>query len=199
MKGWPEKKVKKINLIAIIGQSASGKDTIFQKIKENEKIHKVIHYTSRPKRPLEKNGREYFFKLADYFVKNEKEFFSIVEYNNWFYGLGKDSFDAERVNIGVFNLKELRILLENENFDIEVIEVKAHGRDRLIRSLERLQSFDGIDEVIRRYYADKREFSEDWVKTVFKRSFNNIETQDSQIIANYILNLAKKNWTKLVQ
>ena len=52
MKGWPEKKVKKINLIAIIGQSASGKDTIFLKIKENEKIHKVIHYTSRPKRPL---------------------------------------------------------------------------------------------------------------------------------------------------
>ena len=199
MKGWPEKKVKKINLIAIIGQSASGKDTIFLKIKENEKIHKVIHYTSRPKRPLEKNGREYFFKLEDYFVRNEKDFFSIVEYNNWFYGLGKDSFDTEKINIGIFNLKELRVLLENENFDIEVIEIKACDRDRLMRSFERLQSSDSVDEVIRRYYADKKEFSEDWVKTVFKRSFNNIETQDSQKIANYILNLAEKFWTKLVQ
>lgn len=47
----------------MLGKSCSGKDTIFQSLKENKQLNlkTVVGYTTRPMRVNEKDGVEYFF------------------------------------------------------------------------------------------------------------------------------------------
>ena len=47
----------------VLGKSCSGKDTIFQSLKENKQLNlkTVVGYTTRPMRVNEKDGVEYFF------------------------------------------------------------------------------------------------------------------------------------------
>ena len=47
----------------VLGKSCSGKDTIFQRLKNDEslKLKTVVGYTTRPMRAGEQDGVEYFF------------------------------------------------------------------------------------------------------------------------------------------
>ena len=47
----------------VLGKSSSGKDTIFSRLKENQKLglKTVVGYTTRPMRQGEEEGVEYFF------------------------------------------------------------------------------------------------------------------------------------------
>ena len=57
------------NLFYIMGKSATGKDTIYKKIKEELDINEYILYTTRPMRTGEKNGVDYFF-VTEEDIKN---------------------------------------------------------------------------------------------------------------------------------
>ncbi len=62
-------------LYLVIGKSASGKDTIFQRLKRNDFLHlkTVIPYTTRPKREGEEDGREYYFLSCQEFLTMQRE------------------------------------------------------------------------------------------------------------------------------
>ena len=59
-------------IFCLMGKSSSGKDTIFQKIKQifADQLMPIVSYTTRPMRVGEVEGREYHFitekLLADY-------------------------------------------------------------------------------------------------------------------------------------
>ena len=48
----------------VLGKSCSGKDTIFQSLKENKQLNlkTVVGYTTRPMRAGEKEGVEYYYE-----------------------------------------------------------------------------------------------------------------------------------------
>src|SRR4030065_1051005 len=57
-------------LIVISGPSGVGKDTVIQRMKErNLPIHFVVTAATRPPRPNEINGRDYFFYSHDQFAE----------------------------------------------------------------------------------------------------------------------------------
>jgi guanylate kinase len=57
-------------LVVISGPSGVGKDTVLQRMKErNTPIHFVVTATTRPMRPGEVNGRDYFFVSNDEFAE----------------------------------------------------------------------------------------------------------------------------------
>ena len=64
-----EKNTDMGKLFYIMGKSASGKDTIYQKLLENPELHfrRLIIYTTRPIRDGEKDGQEYYFVNEDEF------------------------------------------------------------------------------------------------------------------------------------
>jgi len=80
-------------------------------------------------------------------------------FNGWFYGTSLDSLSAEKINIGVFNPAGIRSLSQNPEIDLKVFRVKCSDKHRLLRQLNREKN-PNVDEIVRRYYADKADFSE---------------------------------------
>ena len=157
--------MSKIKIIAIIGRSASGKDFLFRHtLKNNPSLNPVIHYTTRPRRDGEVDGRDYFFVTETEFQRKEDnyEFFSITSFRDWRYGVDSNSFDPAKVNIGIFNPFEISQLYGffKDKFQLIIIETQAEEQARYNRSLERLNPFDeeGLKELCRRNLADEEDF-----------------------------------------
>lgn len=157
--------MNKIKLIAIIGRSASGKDHLFRHtLINNPSLNPVIHYTTRPRRDGEVDGKDYFFVTETEFQRKEDnyEFFSITSFRDWRYGVDSRSFDPNKVNIGIFNPFEISQLYRffKDKFQLFIIETHAEEQARYNRSLERLKPFDeeGLKELCRRNLADEEDF-----------------------------------------
>ena len=62
-------------IIYIMGKSASGKDTIFRKLLEEEEFsfRTLVPYTTRPMRSGERNGVDYFFTDAEGLARIRQE------------------------------------------------------------------------------------------------------------------------------
>ena len=51
-----------MRIYIILGPSASGKDTVYQKLLQQcPQLRPIVYYTTRPRRANELNGRDYFF------------------------------------------------------------------------------------------------------------------------------------------
>lgn len=152
----------KYKIIALIGMAGSGKDTLMQAMLSAYPtiFHEVIGCTTRPPREGEIDGVNYHFLTeAEFFDKCvANEVLESCWFNNWQYGTLKSALSAERVNIGVFSPEGIRNLLKCPEIDLKVLWVKASNRQRLIRQLNR-ELDPNIDEIIRRYEADKEDFS----------------------------------------
>lgn len=159
--------MSKIKLIAIIGRSASGKDYLFKStLQRNLKLNPVIHYTTRPRREGETEGQDYFFITEAEFKRKEDnyDFFSVTSFRGWHYGIDLNSFDINKINIGVFNPIEIKQLYKiyGNKFELVIIETTAEEEYRYKRSLDRLKCkpFDeeGLHELCRRNLADEEDF-----------------------------------------
>lgn len=150
--------MEKIKIIAVIGPSCSGKTTLVEQIYRAfmTQYHVVKATTTRPRRW--DGEREYHF-LTEWEMKKIKEDDWLIKsvYNNWVYGYKKDDFLFNYVNIGVFNLQQLKCLQENKDVDLFVIYLKTDKKTRLERALVR--PMYSVDEAVRRYLADEEEFS----------------------------------------
>ena len=81
-----------------------------------------------------------------------------TEFNDWYYGTDRESLTIDKINIGVFNPEGVRCLQEDDNIELYVFYVRAAGKQRLLRQLNREENPD-VDEIIRRYKTDTQDFS----------------------------------------
>lgn len=167
--------MNKINLIAIIGKSGSGKDTLLKRIistldqKEklhngnfNEKYHHVIPFTSRPKRIGEKNGRDYWFvsdEEVGQYIQNDK-IMQLSIFNDWYYGFTCNDFVDDRINIGIFSPQAVEHLSDFINFNIQTFYLDSSDKIRVMRQLRRASDDKEVKEIVRRYQTDADDFSE---------------------------------------
>ena len=65
-----------MNLLILVGCSASGKDTVMNRLVKEFDVKPVISYTTRPIRDCEQEGREYHFITEKEFerMKDNDEF-----------------------------------------------------------------------------------------------------------------------------
>lgn len=151
---------QKYKLIAIFGQSGSGKDFVLKELIQTsfgqENLSRVVSYTTRPMRKGEQPGVNYHFlpTAAEFFAK---ELIEHSEFNNWFYGSAIDTLKKDKINIGVYDIRRIQQIIKNENIECYPIYIKASQKNRLMRQLEREESPD-CDEIVRRYIADKKDF-----------------------------------------
>ena len=186
-----------MKIIYFMGKSASGKDTIYRKVKEklNPSPKEIILYTTRPIRDHEENGREYFFVTDSEIAKMENEG-KIIEkrvyhtvYGDWIYATADDGqFDDNSVYMTIGTLESYVPI--RAHFGAEtMIPVYLEVEDglRLERAIAREPSGNGTDkaasrtqktakyeEMCRRFLADQADFSEEKLKAanIIKRFKN---------------------------
>lgn len=157
------------NILALIGEAGSGKDTILRKLIDDTKhyyngklpLHEIISYTSRPPREKEVDGINYHFISAEKFAEMilQNQMFEATVFNEWCYGTGIESVKEGAINVGVFNPEGAEILLHDKRVNLIIVYIHADDKIRLIRQLNREANPD-IDEIIRRYKTDKFDFED---------------------------------------
>ena len=161
----------------LMGKSASGKDTIYKKIKETmPELKTIVIYTTRPIREGETEGVEYHFvdekKLQEF--QEAGKVIELREYNTvhgiWKYFTVNDGqFDADDNYIAIGTLESYKGMREHLGADKLVpIYIEVEDGVRLERALarERSQKEPKYEELCRRFLADATDFSVDKLKEV---------------------------------
>ena len=163
--------MNKIKLVAILGKSGSGKNTLLTNLQDTiygrEHLYKLIPVTTRPRREYEKDGVDYYFISIEEFTRLmlEDRLLTFFTINDWFYGVRIDDVchDEKIVNIGIFTPFEINCLLDEQiprgTVDLMVIYVDANDKERLMRQLSRENDPD-VREILRRYQSDDRDYTQ---------------------------------------
>lgn len=157
----------------IMGKSASGKDSLYKKLKEDKELElkEVVLYTTRPMRSGEVNGKNYFFvsdAQADQLVRENK----VIElrayetvHGIWKYFTADDAqIDLHGKNnyIMVGTLESYEKTKQYYGMDALVpLYIWVEDGERLERALQRekLQHSPKYAELCRRFLADEIDFS----------------------------------------
>jgi hypothetical protein len=84
---------------------------------------------------------------------------AISIYRDWWYGIELDRLSKDKPNFVILDLLALDALSRNEDYDLTIFKITASPKTRLLRQLNREQKPD-VDEIIRRFKADKDEYAE---------------------------------------
>lgn len=156
MKAIRRKRVNK--RIILVGKGGSGKDHL-RKMLEKRGFKYCVSHTSRPMRPNEMDGKDYFFvkeedlKLDDSNSESFSEYFyEWTKFNGWFYGTSKPEFFSSNLLImtpsGISKLKKED---RKESFVI-FLDIEESIRRK------RLRNRSDADKVERRIKADEEDF-----------------------------------------
>ena len=173
----------------LMGKSASGKDTIYKKVKEQmPELKTIVIYTTRPIREGEQNGREYHF-VDDDKLKELQEAGKVIElreYNTvhgiWKYFTADDGqFDGDDNYLAIGTLEsyvQLRDYFGQERLVPIYVEVEDGLRLERALARERMQATPKYEEMCRRFLADAADFSVENLKEAgITRKFTNMDAQ----------------------
>ncbi len=173
----------------IMGKSASGKDSIYKRLKEQcaSQLHTVVLYTTRPMREGEQEGVEYHF-VTDAVAEELERTGKVVEMRsyNTVYGIWK-YFTAADGQIDLASGQRYLVIGTLEAYEqfckyygkehMLPIYIEVDDGVRLQRALDRekQQKNPKYAEMCRRFLADEQDFSEENLKKnqICKRFSNN--------------------------
>jgi len=144
-----------IDIIVLMGHSASGKSTIEKKLTEKG-YKKIVSYTTRPPRKGEVDGIDYHF-VTELDFKGLKMGNKLAEhaiYRGWHYGILKE--DCKNNTVAVVEPNGLNQLNAIEHLDITSFYIKTSENLRVSRMALR---GDDFSEIIRRTYSDQGTFN----------------------------------------
>ena len=159
----------KNKIIVITGKSSSGKDSLQNHLVSNYDFVNLVSHTTRPPRPNESNGYDYYFiNKEDFINMNNKDLFiETREYkvntengnDIWYYGLSKSELDITTIlnKIVILDLKGMKELAEyigREN--LFVVYLDCDSDIRIDRMIKRGGMTD--KEISRRFKSDESDF-----------------------------------------
>ena len=167
--------MKKPALIVLLGKSGSGKDTVLThlltKVKQDKitlDIARLVTHTTRPQRPGEQNGVDYWYHTNDEFQKM-KDAGQVLEFRSypvaggpWYYWTAAEPLTHD-ATITISTLDGLHALQtyygEKANIFAFYVDT-AYGR-RMKRAISREGKAPNYEEICRRFIADEADFSEE--------------------------------------
>ena len=182
----------------VLGKSCSGKDTIFQFLKENRELNlkTVVGYTTRPMRQGETEGVEYHFVSKER-LQEMKDMSKVIEcrdYNTvhgiWSYFTADDG----QIDLGkgdylyIGTLESYNDMVKYYGRDFVVpLYIEVENGERLERAVrrERKQEQPKYAELCRRFLADEEDFKEENLKNagIVRRYINdNIDCCIEEIV-----------------
>lgn len=174
-------------LFYIMGKSASGKDTIYQKLLANpsNRLERLVIYTTRPIRDGEFDGKEYYFVGEEEFqqLKTQGKIIEDREYHT-VYGLWRyftaDNMELEKKNyLGIGTLESYQKLKKYYGEEkVCPIYIEVEDGERLKRAIarEETQEIPKYEEMCRRFLADCQDFSEERIQEAgIQQRFSNMD------------------------
>lgn len=156
----------------LMGKSASGKDTIYKRVKEAlPELSEIVIYTTRPMREGERDGVEYHF-VDDAEFRRLRKLGKVIEYREYhtvhgiwtYFTVADEQFDRTESNIAIGTLEsymKLREYFGKERLVPIYIEVEDGLRLERALARERGQREPKYKELCRRFLADAEDFSEE--------------------------------------
>ena len=177
-----------MNIIYIMGKSSSGKDTIFNILKDKLDVNSYVMYTTRPIREGEIQGQTYNYisnkEMEEYIQgKNSKKLIESRTYQTvhgpWTYStIEDDQFYTEKDLLMSGTLESYSKIKKYFKEKLIPIYIEVEDGLRLERALERerKQKEPKYEELCRRFIADSKDFSEEnIIKAGIKKRFENID------------------------
>jgi guanylate kinase len=178
-----------LKIYCIVGETGTGKDTVFQKLLlQRNDLTPIITYTTRPPRIGEKNGKEYYFVSKNVFNKLKKGD-KIIEHRTyetvhgpWIYFMACDNqidTKSDKKYIVINTLQGAKKLKEIYGKDVIIIHLYIDDRERLLRCFAR-ETNGNCDyvEMCRRYVSDSKDYS--------KENFEKLGLKDLRVINDNI-------------
>lgn len=162
-------------IFCLMGKSACGKDTVYAKVcskleRDGADIHRIVTYTTRPKRAHEENGDEYFFLTKEKLDQQGEADLIIerrdydTEYGIWSYAtLDDGQISGSNDYLVIVTPEACESFIKRFGFSHVVpMQIIIDDGTRLMRALTRemQQTEPKYDEMCRRYLSDKRDFAE---------------------------------------
>lgn len=156
----------------LMGKSASGKDTIYKRVKAAlPELSEIVIYTTRPMREGERDGVEYHF-VDDAEFQRLRQMGKVIEYREYhtvhgiwtYFTVADEQFDRTESNIAIGTLEsyvKLREYFGKERLVPIYIEVEDGLRLERALARERAQREPKYKELCRRFLADAEDFSEE--------------------------------------
>ena len=146
-----------MNKIILIGKAAAGKDHM-RKILQGRGFQYGVSYTTRPKRPHEIDGEDYFFLTATEFedMKFQNKWYEYVQFNGWCYGTTNKQFH-ETCNLFIMTPEGSRYINPVDRKKCTIIYLDINHEIRLRRLIARN---DDNDKIERRMEADEKDFKD---------------------------------------
>ena len=168
--------------IIIMGKSAAGKNHLARKMKEL-RLNQIVTDTTRAMRPGERDGVDYNFVSEKDFLRNISES-KYMEYKSYetingtvYYGSRSTAFEnGDFIILTPSGVKDIAPILVSRRIKYQTILLDADKDLRLQRSLKR---GDKVEEVLRRYDKDERDFRN--VEAAI--CFNTTEWTDREVTA----------------
>lgn len=140
--------------IVLVARAASGKDFLRNKF-EARGFKPSISITTRPPRPGEVEGKDYFFiteSKAEQMIEND-EFYEYVRFNNWLYGTTKKQFMED--DVFIMTPAGVSKIHQEDRKSCFIIYLDIPEDTRKLRLLQRQMPGDTVD---RRIAADEEDF-----------------------------------------
>lgn len=150
----------KYNIIAVIGKSASGKDSIIKEIAKqcSQDVALIQQTTTRPRRENENENAYHFISIKEF--QSNKDIIATTQFREWLYGTDLKDLITDKWNIGVFTPSSIKQLQNDERIaNLLIFYIQADDRIRLERSLAREPQGDVL-EMCRRILADNEDFKD---------------------------------------
>ena len=159
----------KNKIIVITGKSSSGKDSLQNYLVSNYDFVNLVSHTTRPPRPNESNGYDYYFINKEDFINmnNKDSFIETREYkvnteignDIWYYGLSKSELDITTIlnKVVIVDMKGFHELAEYIGRD-NCFMLYLYCDDNIRK--DRMISRGGMspEEIDRRFKADDEDF-----------------------------------------
>ena len=148
----------KYDIIAVIGKSASGKDSIIKEVAKQckKEVRLIQQTTTRPRRENENENAYHFVSMEEF--QSNKDIIAKTQFREWLYGTDLNDLVVDKWNIGVFTPSSIKQLQKDERINnLLIFYIQADDRVRLERSLAREPQGDVL-EMCRRMLADNEDF-----------------------------------------
>lgn len=159
----------KNKLFLLMGYTGSGKDTLLNYILENYPIERVVSHTTRPIRPGEQEGREYYYITKEQFKEislkggfvEYREYDTLVDNipDTWYYGMSGEEIDSKTAHSHSITIADLEGCLDLMDYygmeNCRLIYISVTPDVAVGRALSRGDSYS---EIKRRVDDDAEKF-----------------------------------------